>query len=341
VAAKMLDGLREPHHLDGHEVNVSCSIGIAVYPQDGRSEAALLRAADAAAYHAKQFRNTWQRYSVDMQRTQPEALLAFGSLRRAIETGQLEVHYQPQLHARTRALHGFEALVRWREPVEGLKSTTQLIQAAEDAGMIAAVTDFVLGASMRQMLQWDRRGFCGGAHLAVNISGVQIRDGALIPMLERHLRETGFPASRLELEITETTAMRSDASTAAVLMELRRLGIRLAVDDFGTGYSSLSRLQRLPVDALKIDQSFVHGIEQEGDGGALAQAIIVMAHSLHLAVTAEGVETPGQLAFLQARDCDRLQGYLLSPPLTAIDVERCARRRPTWPSGELVRESLD
>jgi EAL domain-containing protein (putative c-di-GMP-specific phosphodiesterase class I) len=201
-----------------------------------------------------------------------------------------------------------------------VKSAADLIETAEDAGLIAAVTDFVLGESMREIDEWRRQRGGDAVRLAVNVSGVQIRDGALIPMIERHLRETGFPPESLELEITEATAMRSDASTTAVLTELKRLGIGVVIDDFGTGYSSLSRLHRLPIDGLKIDQSLVQGIEHHADGGALAEAIIAMAHSMRLAVTAEGVETLPQLLFCEERGCQRLQGHVISRPLPPADL---------------------
>jgi diguanylate cyclase (GGDEF)-like protein len=323
VADKLQRILREPHRLDGHEINVSCSIGIAIFPHDGAGDTALMRAADDALYQAKQFRNTCQRYSADMQRTLPDPLLTFSAVRRAIELRQLGVHYQPLVCARTRALHGFEALVRWHDPIQGPRSAAQLIQAAEDAGLIASITDYVVGEAMPRMLAWQRLGERPELRLAVNVSGVEMREGALIPMLERHLAQTGFPPSALELEIIESMVMRSDSSTMAVLRELKQLGIRLSVDDFGTGYSSLSRLQRLPVDGIKIDQTFIHGIGdgRDGNGGAIVQAIIVMAHSLGLTVTAEGIETPAQVTFVEAHDCDRLQGYLISPPLAPAAVE--------------------
>jgi len=322
VADKLLGTLREAFAIDGDEVNVSCSVGIAVYPQDACSGVSLMRAADDALYNAKQFRNTFQRFCTELQRVRPGTLLAFSALHRAIDTRQLEVHYQPVLVAGTRALHGFEALVRCRAPVDGLHCTQDFIRAAEDAGMIGAVTDFVLRSGMEQLLAWEREGHPARPHLAVNISGIEVRDGALLPLLERHLRDTAFPASRLELEITESTLMRSDARTLSVLRELRRMGVRLAVDDFGTGYSSLGRLQTLPVDALKIDRGFVRGISRadDRDGGAIAQAILMMAHSLGLTVTAEGIETPAQAAFLESQGCERLQGYLLGRPMPAIAV---------------------
>ncbi len=319
VARKLLHVLREPHVLEHHEVNVSCSLGVAIFPDDAQHQPGLMRAADDAAFHAKQFRNTSQRYAPEMQRTQPDAPLAFSSVRRAIDARELHVVYQPQLRAGDRTLVGIEALVRWSDREGGLRATTDLIRLAEDAGMIGAVTDFVLGVAIPQVLEWQRNGLAPDVRLAINISGVEVLEGGLVPTLQRHLAETGFPASLLELEITESTAMRSGASTLAVLNEIRRLGITLAVDDFGTGYSALSRLERLPVDVLKIDQSFVHGIEGDEGAGALAQAIIAMGHALGLAVTAEGIETPRQLAFLERSGCDRLQGYLLSRPLTAAE----------------------
>jgi EAL domain-containing protein (putative c-di-GMP-specific phosphodiesterase class I) len=323
VADKVLQAMREPHNLEGHEINVSCSIGVAICPPDGATDTMLMRAADDALYQAKQCRNTYRRYSSDMQRTLPDPFLAFSAVRRAIESRELDVHFQPQVAARTREIHGCEALVRWRDAAHSSRSASQLIQAAEDAGLIASITDFVLGESMQRMLAWRRLAKTPDLRLAVNVSGLELREGALIPMLVRHLDETGFPPSALELEITESMAMRSDASTMAVLHELKRLGIRVVVDDFGTGYSSLSRLQRLPVDGIKIDQTFISGIEHggEGNGGTIVKAIIVMAHSLGLTVTAEGIETPEQLAFLERHECDRLQGYLISQPLSPPHME--------------------
>jgi diguanylate cyclase (GGDEF)-like protein len=327
VARKCLGALREPHVLDGHTVTVSCSIGIAVFPADAPTQAALVRAADVAAYHAKQFRNTYQRYTADLQHPMPGAFPAFASVRRAIDEGHLSLAYQPQVLATSHQLSGVEALVRWRDPERGLLPTVELIRLAEDSGLIGTVTDYVLREAMSQMLAWERAGLVRGLSLAVNVSSVELRDGTLVTMLQRHLAQTGFPASSLEIEITESTAMLSNAATASVLAALTSLGIRLSIDDFGTGYSSLSRLRHLPVHAVKIDRTFVDDIEHR-DSGTLARAIILMAHSLGLSVTGEGVETPRQLAFLEEHACDRMQGYLISRPLTAEDMSRylAARR---------------
>jgi diguanylate cyclase (GGDEF)-like protein len=330
VAAKLLTALRDPHTLEGLDVNVSCSIGIAVFPDDATTQDSLMRAADAAAYHAKQFRNTCQRYSTEVQQSTRGGLPAFAWVRRAIDERHLAVFYQPQVHVHTGTLAGIEALVRWQDPERGLLPTIELVRLAEEAGLITSVTDVVLGTAMRQMLEWHRLKLIERCSLAVNISSVELRDGALIPVLLRHLRETGYPATALELEITESTAMLSGTSTAGVLKELTDLGVRLSIDDFGTGYSSLSRLQRLPVGSIKIDRGFVDDIEHH-DAGKMAKAIISLAHSLGLTVTGEGVETRAQREFLRAHNCDRMQGYLICPPLPAEDATAHLRISATTP----------
>jgi EAL domain-containing protein (putative c-di-GMP-specific phosphodiesterase class I) len=280
-----------------------------------------MRAADAAACHAKQFRNTYQRYAPDLQHPVPGAFPAFAAVRRAIDEGHLSVAYQPLILARSHQLSGVEALIRWRDPERGLLPTIELIRLAEDSGLIGSVTDYVLREAMSQMLAWERAGLTRRLSLAVNVSSVELRDGTLIAMLHRHLAHSGFPAWALEIEITESTAMLSSAATASVLTALTRLGIKLSIDDFGTGHSSLSRLRHLPVHALKIDRTFVDDIDHR-DSGTLARAIILMAHSLGLTVTGEGVETPRQLAFLEEHGCDRMQGYFISHPLTADAMSR-------------------
>jgi diguanylate cyclase (GGDEF)-like protein len=328
VARKFLAALRDPHVLDGHTVTVSCSIGIAIFPTDAPTQETLMRAADAAAYHAKQFRNTYQRYTPEIQHPAPGAFPAFASVRRAIDEGHLSIAYQPQILTASRELCGIEALVRWCDPVRGLLPTIELIRLAEDSGLIGAVTEYVLRESMTQMLAWERAGLTRGVSLAVNVSSVELRDGTLVAMLQQHLARTGFPAPTLEIEITESTAMQSGHAAASVLTALTALGVKLSIDDFGTGYSSLSRLRHLPVHALKIDRSFVDDIEHR-DSGTLARAIILMAQSLGLTVTGEGVETPRQFAFLEEHGCDRMQGYFISHPLTAQEMSRYLAQRQT------------
>lgn len=319
VAAHLLSVIRQPHSLDGHEAHISCSIGIAVYPGDATSQGALLRAADAAVYHAKRFRNTFQRYSRDLLQGHAVGLQSYGSVKRAVEEGHLSVYYQPQVDTRTGALYGVEALVRWTDRERGLQSTPELIRLAEDSGLISEVTNLVLEQAMTQVVAWTTQGLIKDLTLAVNISSVELRDGHLVPMIERHMAATGFIPGHLELEITESTAMLSGRTAGALLTALTSMGIHLSIDDFGTGYSSLSRLRRLPVHAVKIDRTFVEDIEHR-QSGALAQAIILMAHSLGLSVTGEGVETERQWDFLEANGCDRVQGYLISRPLPAHEM---------------------
>jgi len=316
VAAKIQAAMSEPFLLEEQEVHVSCSIGVAVHPEDAGGRQALLRAADAAVYHAKQLRNTWQRYSPEMERPFPHGVWTFSALKRAIDGGELDVFYQPQISVETGLVVGLEALVRWRHPKQGILPAAELIALAEDTGLIVTLGEDVLRAATKQMRAWDE---CLGSEqltLAVNISGVQIREGGLVTMMRRVLEETGLAPARLELEITESTAMRSAASSQSALLQLKAMGVRLAVDDFGTGYSSLSQLERMPVDTLKIDRTFLSG-EGSHTPGALAKAVILIARSLKLRVAAEGVERSEQLDFLREHACDLAQGYLFSPPLPA------------------------
>jgi diguanylate cyclase (GGDEF)-like protein len=319
IAAKLLKRCAEPHQLEGHEVNISFSIGIAAFPDDVHSGESLLRAADDALYHAKEVRNTWLRFSNEMRRATSSAF-GFSAVQRGIEEGHLEAYFQPIIDVRSGRIRSVEALARWRDPVHGLMSTPDLIRFAEESGLIMALSGRIMRDAMRAVGAWQQR-LAPGLSLAVNVSGVQFREGGLVPMIRQFLEETRFPPDLLELEITESTVMRLGAATFTALGQLKQMGIRLSVDDFGTGYSSLSRLQRLPVDALKIDRSFVQVIDDEGRGGEIATATVMMAHSLGLSVTAEGVETPAQLRVLSAEGCDRAQGYLFSPAVPAADLE--------------------
>jgi diguanylate cyclase (GGDEF)-like protein len=326
VAAKIQAAMSAPFVLEEQEVHVSCSIGLAVHPDDAGGRQALLRAADAAVYHAKQLRNTWQRYSSEMARPMLQGVWTFSALKRAIDSGELEVFYQPQVALDTNRIVGLEALVRWRHPTQGLLPATDLIALAEDTGLIVLLGEEVLRAAMRQMRIWDERFGDERLALAVNISGVQIREGSVVAMLRRVLDETGFDPARLELEITESTAMRSASSSQATLLQLKAMGLRLAVDDFGTGYSSLSQLERMPVDTLKIDRTFLslsrseEAVAGSAATGALAKAVILIARSLGLRVAAEGVEQQEQLDFLREHGCDLAQGYLFSPPLSGAEI---------------------
>ena len=314
-----------PFVLEDQEVHVSCSIGVAVHPDDAGGRQALLRAADAAVYHAKQMRNTWQRYSSDMARPFLQGVWTFSALKRAIDGGELVVFYQPQIALDTNQVVGPGSAGALAPSDAGMLPAADLIALAEDTGLIVSLGEEVLRAAMQQMRAWDERFGDARMDLAVNISGVQIREGSVVAMLRRLLDETGFDPTRLELEITETTAMRSASSSQAALLQLKAMGVRLAVDDFGTGYSSLSQLERMPVDTLKIDRTFLAGSEDEAasrsvGNNALAKAVILIARSLELRVAAEGVEQFEQLEFLREHGCDLAQGYLFSPPLCAADI---------------------
>ena len=322
VAQKLMDLVRQPYILDGHEIRISCSVGLVTYPDHADSQALLLRMADDAVYAAKRLRNTAERYSPEMARPASRGPLLFSTVRRAIDLGQLEVYYQPLVHLRTGRLHGMEALVRWNDPSRGMVPTSELIQLAEDAGLISDITDFVCGASMRQLRTWRAAGLGRDLRLSINVAASEVRDGVLAPMIRDHVRAAGLPMSAIDLELTESGLMYSDAAATELLSELRADGIHVSVDDFGTGYSSLGRLQRLPVDVLKIDRAFIDGIDTGTKQGALVRAIVAMAHSLELTVVAEGVETEGQRAFLAEHDCDLYQGYLFSPPVPPEKMTR-------------------
>jgi diguanylate cyclase (GGDEF)-like protein len=331
VAHKLLEVVRQPFILDGHAVHISCSIGAVAYPDHSDNQHTLLRMADDALSAAKRLRNTMRRYTDDMARPSATTPLVFSTVRRAIDLEELEVYYQPQADLRTGALSGLEALVRWNDPSREAVSTNELIQLAEDAGVISEITNFVCGTAMKQFRSWHHARLAHGMRLAINISGVEVRDGVLPAMLRQHVRDAGLSMSMLELELTESGLMFSDVVATQLLSDLREDGVRVSVDDFGTGYSSLGRLQRLPVDVLKIDKAFVEDVGAGAKQGALVRAIVMMAHSLDLTVVAEGVETEVQRAFLERHGCDLYQGHLLSPPLPPAQMEQYLRDRHARP----------
>lgn len=332
IARTLVHTIAEAFFLEGYEVRVSCSLGVSLYPQHGLTPAKLLTAADAAAYHAKQARNTHQLYTPDMTDAAAPAICTYSTLRKALEEEQLSVHYQPKIDLRTRRLCGLEALVRWPHPTEGSIPAGDIVHVAEETGLMLPLTEWVLRTACEQMRAWHdllgdgrRSAPADLLRLAVNVSGVQFKQNTLIGLIRRVLEGTGLPASCLEIELTESVVMHHAPSALATLRALKAMDVRVAIDDYGTGYSSLSYLQRLPVEALKIDRSFVHHIERSRKGAALAKAMIAMAHSLDLRVIAEGVETDGQLAFLRKHDCDEGQGYLFSAPLPADEATEWLR----------------
>ena len=331
VAQALVQLFREPFHLDDHDVRVSCSIGQAIFPDHSDNQVTLMRIANEALYGPKQTRNAFHSNSSNTARSTMSGPLVFDAVRRAIDHSHLEVYYQPQADLRTGRLCGLEALVRWCDPSQGLQPTLELIGLAEDSGLIADITDYVCRAALSRFKEWRQRGLASGISLAINVSGSEVRANGIAPMLRRRAAEAGVPLSALEIEITERALMRRDTTATEVLSELRREGVRVSLDDFGTGYSSLARLQRLPVDVLKIDRTFVNRIGCSSKESAVARAVIAIAHSLELTVVAEGVESRDQYNFLCDHDCDLYQGYLLSPALSAEKMSRYLERAQSGP----------
>lgn len=315
VAEKVLASLREPFFLAGANRYISGSLGITVYPDDGDSVQALLRNADIAMYQAKQLgKNRCQFYAKNMQEAARARVQLEAELRQAIASEQFELHYQPIVEASSGRIVGAEALIRWRHPERGLVSPADFIPVAEETGLIVPVGEWVLNEAARQSVAWRSQGL-PALRLSVNVSGVQFREAGLLEQLRASMQSQ--QGMELLLEITESVLMQGNEVTERRLREISALGLGYALDDFGTGYSSLSYLKRFPVNVVKIDRSFVRDCPQDRNDSRLVEAIINMAHSLDLKVTAEGVETVEQRDFLCERGCDYLQGYLISRPVPA------------------------
>ncbi|HEY8331603.1 MAG TPA: bifunctional diguanylate cyclase/phosphodiesterase, partial [Pseudomonas sp.] len=328
LARRLLAELRQGVTVDGHEVVVSASLGIARLSAAG-DVAALFGQASVAMRHAKQLGgNNVQFYRDSLQASSRERLLLEAQLDKALDKGQLEVFYQPKLTLSSDRLLGAEALVRWRHPQFGLVSPASFIGLAEETGQIHAIGEFVLRQACTQASAWQSVGRAE-VRVSVNISMQQLRQGDFVARVAAVLAETGLPAALLELELTESQLSDNVEDVAALFRQLRGLGVRLAIDDFGTGYSSLGYLKHLPVDVVKIDQTFIRELDGSETGGdaAITRAIIVMAHSLGLEVVAEGVEEVAQLDFLRAHGCDEIQGYLFSRPVEAPAMTELLRAR--------------
>ena len=316
-AKKILLSLSAPHSIAGQDLHIDGSIGISVYPEDGKDAETLIKNADTAMYHAKGTgRNNFQFFKGDMNLRAVERQSLESSLRHALEREQFLLHYQPKVNLDTGEITGVEALIRWQHPDRGLLSPGRFIPIAEDCGLIVQIGRWVLREACRQTREWQDAGSLR-LPIAVNVSALEFRDPGFVDSVRTVLQETGLEARYLELELTEGVLLEDGQSTAAVLQELKKMGVHLAVDDFGTGYSSLSYLQQFPIDVLKIDQSFVQHITGNPDDSPIVSAIIDMGKNLKQRVIAEGVETQGQLAFLQAQRCAEGQGYLFSRPLAA------------------------
>jgi diguanylate cyclase (GGDEF)-like protein len=329
LARRLLAVLRNSVQIGQHEVVVSASLGIGLLSAADGDPARLLSQASMAMRHAKQFGgNTVQFWREGLQNSSHERLLLEAQLDKALEQGHLEVFYQPRLGLAENRLQGAEALVRWRHPQLGLVSPAEFIPLAEETGQIRALGAFVLRQACSQALAWQQAGL-GELCISVNISMQQLRERDFADQVAAVLEETGLPAHQLELELTESQLSDNIEELRELLLQLRQLGVRLAIDDFGTGYSSLAYLKHLPVNVVKIDQTFIRALDGSGKGGdaAIIRAIIAMVHSLGLEVVAEGVEQQAQLEFLRDHGCDEIQGYLISRPVEASAFADLLRSR--------------
>jgi diguanylate cyclase (GGDEF)-like protein/PAS domain S-box-containing protein len=325
AANNILITLSQPFTLDGHEINITSSIGISVYPDDGDNAQHLLKNADVAMYRAKDMgRNNYQFYTQDMNARTFETLVLENSLRHALKRDDFVLHYQPQIDIAGGAMVGVEALLRMRHPELGLVPPGTFIPIAEETGLIVPIGVWVINEACRQGRLWRDAGLTE-LRIAVNLSAKQFLQPGLLDVVEKALAESGLPPQQLELELTESILMRDSDVIIETLRRFKKMGVQLSIDDFGTGFSSLSYLKRFDLDRLKIDQSFVRDITSDPDDLAIARAVIALGHSLGLKVIAEGVESGEQLELLRANGCDEIQGYYFSRPQPAAEIPRFFR----------------
>ncbi len=321
VLAKLLERLRQPVLVEGHELSTSVSIGIAIYPDDGADFDTLLKKSDTAMYRAKDAgRNTYRYFDEQMNVEAVEHLALRNDLRRALERGEFVLHYQPQIDLASGQVVGTEALIRWNHPDRGLVPPGRFIPVAEESGLIIPLSEWVMGEACRQAMRWRQAGL-PDLLMAVNLSAVQFRRGDVEQTVVNALEASGLNPQHLELELTESTLIHETESVLATVQRLKQQGVRFSIDDFGTGYSSLSYLKRFAIDKLKIDQSFIRDLAVDSDDAAIVRAIIQMAHSLGLKTLAEGVETADMLARLRVFGCDEVQGYHFARPMPAAQFE--------------------
>jgi len=332
AAARMLAAVAGAHSIDRHDLHVTTSIGVSVYPDDGLDAETLIKNADTAMYQAKENgRQNYQYFKPEMNARAVERQSIEESLRRALERDELSLHYQPKVDISTGVITGAEALLRWAHPTRGPISPAQFIPIAEECGLILPIGAWVLRQACEQAQAWINAGLPART-MAVNVSAKEFRGERFLKQLRSILDETGLDPRLLELELTESVLMKHADSAASILETLRESGVQVAVDDFGTGYSSLSYLRRFPIDALKIDQSFVGRLGTTADDASIVTAVISMARSLKLRVVAEGVETVEQAEFLQAQACDEAQGYYFGKPLPPLQFATLLRSGLSIPS---------
>lgn len=323
VAHKILGVFRDPFDVDGRALHASTSIGVSLYPEDGETADELLKHADTAMYRAKsRRRNTFQLYTREMSARAQLRLAVEDGLRRALARGEIVTHFQPRVDRPTGRIVGSEALARWEHPRIGLVTPSAFIPLAEDSGLITELGEQVLHEATERAARWYREGLLQGP-VAVNLSARQFHEADIERLVSEALASSGLPAHRLEIEITESVLLRDRAAVREVLLRLRAQGVRCSIDDFGTGYSGLAYLADMPIDAVKIDRAFVSGIV--GGASPIVDAVVALGHSLRLGVIAEGVETREQVAFLDARGCREMQGYLFGRPMSGDAFEQFVR----------------
>jgi predicted signal transduction protein with EAL and GGDEF domain len=330
IAEKILKALAKPYLINGRELNITASIGIGIYPANGDSVVEIFKNADTAMYCVKENgRNNFMAYDHSMNDKAIEMMDMENCLRKALEAGELSLLYQPKLNVATGKIVALEALLRWENPVLGFVPPDRFIPLAESTGLIHPIGAWVIHEVCRQNREWQRKGL-KPVEMAVNISSLQFSDARFIDSIDQALIDSGMDSSYLELEITESTIMRTDKVVMNNIARLKERGLMLSIDDFGTGYSSLSVIKQFPIDSLKIDQSFVRDIDSDPDDEAIVTTIIAMARSLKLNVIAEGVETAEQMQCLVNKGCDLIQGYWVSRPLDPQAVEELLSQDPDF-----------
>jgi diguanylate cyclase (GGDEF)-like protein/PAS domain S-box-containing protein len=340
IAEKILASLSVPHEIEQHTLYVTVSIGVVSFPDDGPDADTLLKNADFAMYQAKESgRNCYQFFKPEMNAKAAQRQSIENGLRLALERKGFLLHYQPKFDLQTGAITAVEALVRWHHPMRGVLPPSEFIPIAEESGLIVPLGKWVLREACRQAKAWQDAGL-KGISMAINVSAVELRAKDFVEGVRAILRETGCDPSCIELELTETFLLQDPSSTAMVIETLKTIGVRFALDDFGTGYSSLSYMRRFPIDTLKIDQSFMRDVVSDSDNASIVQAVIGMGKSLHMSVVAEGVETGGQLHFLQEHACPEGQGYYLARPAIAKHVTRLLEMDSTEGSRDMSRAKV-
>ena len=339
VAKKLLDTVSRPFTLQGRDCHVTASLGISIYPDDGKDADTLIKNADMAMYLVKQQgKSSYRFYSPQMNVHLVERLSLESGLRRAIELGELTLLYQPRVGVSDGQVSGVEALMRWQHPTQGMIGPGEFIPVAEDAGLIAAIGEWALHSACRQARTWRDHGL-PLLRVAVNLSQKQFLQESLIQVVREALHRTALEAGRLELEITEEMVIRNPERAMRLLAQLKEAGVRVVVDGFGTGYSSLSFLRRLPIDSVKVDRSLIGELPGNADAAALTRGVVAMAHSLGLTVIAEGVETREQLEFLREHGCEEMQGNYFSAPV-APEILPGIVRQPASAGGRAAVQTL-